>query len=91
MPHGGPIDMERHAGDLGNVEVAADGSAHLEMSSSMITVAAGPSSVVGRGVILHEKADDLVSQPTGAAGARLACGVVELVAGMGGGGAGAVR
>ena len=78
MPHGAPTDMERHAGDLGNVEVGEDGSAHHEASSSVITVAEGPTSVVGRGVILHEKADDLVSQPTGAAGARLACGVIEL-------------
>ena len=79
MPHAGPTDMERHAGDLGNVEVAEDGTCHHEASSSMLKVAAGPASVVGRGVILHEDADDLETQPTGAAGARLACGVVELV------------
>ena len=79
MPHGAPTDAERHAGDLGNVEVAEDGTAHHEMTSSMLTVGAGTASVVGRGVILHEQADDLVSQPTGAAGGRIACGVVELV------------
>jgi Cu-Zn family superoxide dismutase len=78
MPHGAPSDVERHAGDLGNIEVAEDGTAHHEAASSMITVTEGPGSIIGRGVILHEKADDLVSQPTGAAGARLACGVVEL-------------
>ena len=78
MPHGGPADLERHAGDLGNVEVLEDGTAHHEATSSTITVAAGPNSVVGRGVILHEKADDLVSQPTGDAGGRIACGVIEL-------------
>ncbi|MFQ5526594.1 MAG: superoxide dismutase family protein [Thermoanaerobaculia bacterium] len=76
-PHGGPADAERHAGDLGNIEVGENGSAHLEMTSDMITVGAGANSVIGRGVILHEKADDLVSQPTGAAGSRLACAVVE--------------
>ena len=79
MPHGAPSDAERHAGDLGNVEVAEDGTAHHEMTSSVLTVSAGAASVVGRGVILHEKADDLVSQPTGAAGGRIACGVIELV------------
>ena len=78
MPHAGPTDMERHAGDLGNIEVYEDGTAHHEMTSTMITVSEGAASVVGRGVILHEKADDLMSQPTGAAGARLACGVIEL-------------
>lgn len=78
MPHGGPADLERHAGDLGNVEVAEDGTAHHETTSSMLTVSEGPNSVVGLGVILHEKADDLVSQPTGDAGGRIACGVIEL-------------
>lgn len=78
MPHGAPTDMERHAGDLGNVEVAEDGTVHHEAASSMITVSDGPASIVGRGVILHAKPDDLESQPTGAAGPRLACGVVEL-------------
>jgi len=76
-PHGGPGDAERHAGDLGNIEIGDNGSGHLELTSDLITLGAGPNSVIGRGVILHEKADDLVSQPVGAAGSRLACGVIE--------------
>ena len=84
-PHGGPGDAERHAGDLGNIEIGEDGTGSLELSSDMLNTWAmdaapagtGGHSVVGRGVILHGGADDLVSQPTGAAGARLACGVVE--------------
>lgn len=79
-PHGAPTDMERHAGDLGNVQVGGDGSAHVEMTSDMLSVGDGANSVVGRAVILHEKADDFVTQPTGAAGGRIACGVVELQA-----------
>lgn len=75
--HGGPQDAERHAGDLGNVEIGENGSAHLELSSNLISLGDGPNAVIGRGVILHADADDLVSQPTGAAGARLACGVIE--------------
>ncbi len=75
--HGSPDDAERHAGDLGNIEIGEDGSAHLEISSELITLGEGANSVNGRGVILHEMADDLVSQPTGAAGSRLACGVIE--------------
>ena len=78
-PHGGPTDADRHGGDLGNVEIADDGTGVLTLSSDQITVGSGESSVVGRGVILHEGEDDLVSQPTGAAGARLACGVITLV------------
>ena len=36
----------------------------------------GPDSIVGRAVIVHEKVDDLKTQPTGNAGGRLACGVI---------------
>jgi Cu-Zn family superoxide dismutase len=36
----------------------------------------GPNSIIGRGLIVHEKADDLKTQPTGDAGGRLACGVI---------------
>lgn len=74
--HGGPDDAEHHAGDLGNIEVGEDGVGELRLSSDAITVGEGPNSVIGRGVILHEKADDLVTQPTGAAGSRLGCGVI---------------
>lgn len=74
--HGGPQDAEHHAGDLGNIEVGEDGVGELLLTSDAITVGEGPNSVIGRGVILHEKADDLETQPTGAAGSRLACGVI---------------
>ena len=37
----------------------------------------GPNSVVGKAVVFHEKADDLKTQPTGNAGGRLGCGVVQ--------------
>lgn len=75
-PHGGPADRVRHAGDFGNIEVGEDGTGHVELTSDMITVADGPNTVVGRAIILHEGEDDLESQPTGAAGGRIACGVV---------------
>jgi superoxide dismutase, Cu-Zn family len=75
--HGAPSDADRHAGDLGNLEIAADGSGSLTISTSLLTVAAGANSVDGRAVILHEKADDLKTQPTGDAGGRIACGVIR--------------
>jgi Cu-Zn family superoxide dismutase len=73
--HGGPKDAERHAGDLGNIEAMADGTATLEVVDKDLTLD-GPDSIVGRGVIVHANADDLKTQPTGNAGGRLACGVV---------------
>ena len=76
VDHAGPGAETRHAGDLGNIEVAADGTAHLEVSSDIITLGEGDNSVMGKAVIVHKDADDLTSQPTGAAGARIACGVI---------------
>lgn len=74
-PHGGPKAEHRHAGDMGNVEAGADGSAVLEYVDPTLALS-GPHSVLGRGVIVHAKADDLKTQPTGDAGGRLACGVI---------------
>ncbi|MEO8191312.1 MAG: superoxide dismutase family protein [Acidobacteriota bacterium] len=77
MPHAGPMADKRHAGDLGNIEIGANGKGDLDVRSDLLTVKAGPNSVVGRAVVFHEKADDLATQPTGNAGGRLACGVIQ--------------
>lgn len=77
VDHAGPEAPVRHAGDLGNLTIGEDGSAHLELMSDLITLGEGENSVMGRAVIVHQDADDLTSQPTGAAGARIACGVIE--------------
>jgi Cu-Zn family superoxide dismutase len=73
--HGAPDAGDRHAGDLGNIEADASGKAHLEWSDKMMKLS-GADSIVGHAVIVHEKADDLKTQPTGNAGGRLACGVI---------------
>ena len=75
--HGGPSAMERHVGDLGNIEAGEDGTAHLELSDTMIKLN-GEHSIIGRGIIVHAGEDDLTSQPTGAAGARVAAGVIGI-------------
>ena len=75
--HGAPDAAERHAGDLGNIEADASGKAHLEASDKSMKLA-GADSIVGHAVIVHEKADDLKTQPTGDAGARIACGVIGI-------------
>jgi len=75
--HGGPDSANRHAGDLGNIEAAADGTATYRAEVSGISLGTGIDSIIGRAVIVHEKPDDLSSQPAGDAGARLACGLVS--------------
>ena len=75
-PHGGPTDPEHHVGDFGNIEANQEGVARLERVFSWLTFT-GTNSILGRSVIVHEKADDLKSQPSGDAGARLACGIIS--------------
>ena len=77
MPHAGPMAEKRHAGDLGNIEIGANGKGDLDVRSDLLTVKPGPNSVVGRSVVFHEKADDLTTQPTGNAVGRLGCGVIQ--------------
>jgi len=73
--HGAPDANDRHVGDLGNLEADASGKAHLELTDKLIKLA-GNETIVGHSVIIHEKADDLKTQPTGDAGGRVACGVI---------------
>jgi Cu-Zn family superoxide dismutase len=76
-PHAAPSADKHHNGDFGNIEIGADGKGHLEITSKTLTVKPGPDSVVGRAVVFHEKTDDLTTQPTGNAGARFGCGVIQ--------------
>lgn len=72
--HGGPATAERHVGDLGNIEGDASGKIHFEWKGKMSL--SGANSVIGKSVVVHEKEDDLKSDPAGNAGARIACGVI---------------
>ncbi len=73
--HADRTAADRHVGDLGNLEADDSGKAHLDWTDKMLTLS-GDDSVIGLTVIVHEKEDDLKSQPVGNAGGRLACGVI---------------
>lgn len=75
--HGAPTAAERHVGDLGNIEADESGKAHLDWLDSHLSLT-GTNSIIGHAVIVHAQEDDLTSQPTGAAGARVACGVIGI-------------
>ncbi len=81
MVHGAPDAQSHHAGDFGNVTAEANGEVHTHFMTHSITVKEGTLSVVGRSVVLHANPDDLVSQPSGNAGARIACGIVVAMSG----------
>lgn len=76
-PHARYDSAERHAGDLPPLKAGKDGRAKVDAMLDVITVGAGPASVVGRGLIVHADPDDFRTQPTGNAGARIACGVIR--------------
>jgi Cu-Zn family superoxide dismutase len=84
-PHGYWGDAERHAGDLPSILVPKGdkkrpnkaGRAKLDVTLDQITLQPGPGNIIGRGIIVHAQPDDYTTQPTGNAGARLACGVIQ--------------
>ena len=71
--HAGPDAASRHVGDLGNSEATYD-RVDTQLAFE------GESSIIGRAVIVHGGTDDLSSQPSGAAGPRIACGVIGIAA-----------
>lgn len=78
-PHGKRGDgTAYHKGDVGNMTVGNDGKGTLDLVVDGWTIG-GPDStnIVGKAVIIHEKADDFTTQPTGNAGGRLSCGVIK--------------
>lgn len=80
MPHSMPSSDKRHAGDMGNLEAGGDGKAHVDYVDAVMSLS-GEHAIVGHAVIVHEKEDDLKTQPTGNAGARVACGVIGIAKG----------
>ena len=76
-PHAARDAAERHTGDLGNLKADPYGMARANFVDSVLSLD-GPNSIVGKAVIIHQNADDFTTQPTGNAGGRLACGVIEL-------------
>jgi len=75
--HGAPMDAMRHEGDMGNIEADDSGNGHLEYVDKTISLE-GMTSIIGRSVVVHKNEDDLKTQPTGNAGARIACGVIGI-------------
>lgn len=77
-PHGGPDDADRHVGDLGNLVADEKGHAHYERVDKVISLS-GKNSIIGRSIIVHADSDDYKTQPAGASGAKIACGIIEAV------------
>ena len=76
-PHGNPSSGERHAGDMPAIKGEKNGRGKVDVQLDTITVTPGPGSIIGKAVIVHAAPDDYTTQPTGNAGARIACGVIK--------------
>jgi Cu-Zn family superoxide dismutase len=67
-----------HSGDIGNVQLDAQGSGAVTISSDRWTIGGDDkTNILGRAVIVHSGVDDYKTQPTGNAGSRIGCGVIS--------------
>lgn len=76
--HGFDNPDGHHAGDMKNFTVGADGKAKAKLEDAEVTLKNGPHSLLtnGAAVVVHAKADDYKTDPSGNAGDRVACGVI---------------
>jgi len=67
-----------HSGDIGNVQLDAEGTGTVTVSSDRWTIGGDDkTNILGRAVIVHSGVDDYKTQPTGNAGSRIGCGVIS--------------
>lgn len=81
QPHGKWGSEEGyHKGDIGNFEVGADGKGTITMTTDEWCIGCGDATkdILGKAIIIHDGVDDFTSQPSGAAGTRVGCGVIEM-------------
>jgi Cu-Zn family superoxide dismutase len=75
--HGAPMNMARHVGDLGNVTILY-GIGSKVQTVNLVSLN-GPSSIIGRAVVIHANFDDGVSQPSGNSGVKVGACVIGTV------------
>jgi Cu-Zn family superoxide dismutase len=75
--HAGPDAERKHMGDMGNITAGEDGTARVDAEFGFLVLdPEADNSIMGKAVVVHAGADDMSSQPSGDAGARVACGVI---------------
>lgn len=75
--HGYYVENGPHAGDMPNQYVGEDGVMRSQIYNGFVTIGDGETDVMGRSLVIHAGPDDYTSQPSGNAGDRLACAVIE--------------
>jgi superoxide dismutase, Cu-Zn family len=70
-----------HAGDMLNFTVSAKGTANATITDTRVRLGDGPNGLFSNGgtsLVIHEKADDMKTDPSGNSGARIACGTITM-------------
>lgn len=70
-----------HAGDMLNFTVSAKGTAKQTITDMHVMLGDGPNGLFSNGgtsLVIHEKADDMKTDPSGNSGARIACGTISM-------------
>jgi len=70
-----------HRGDIGNIVIGVDGNGTIERETDLWCIGCEDETknIIGKAIIIHEGPDDFSSQPAGAAGPRIGCGVIEKI------------
>ncbi len=68
-----------HRGDIGNVDLNAEGKGALELETDLWTLSGSDTAknILNKAIIVHGGKDDFTTQPTGNAGSRIGCGVIQ--------------
>lgn len=76
--HGKWGDVEYHKGDIGNFTADENGNGTITLTTTEWCIGCGDATkdILGKGLIVHAGADDFVTQPSGNAGARVACSAI---------------
>jgi Cu-Zn family superoxide dismutase len=76
--HGKWGEQPYHLGDIGNITVGEDGTGSLSFTTDRWTMGDGSQTdIIGKALVIHAGSDDFTTQPTGAAGGRIGCAVIE--------------
>jgi superoxide dismutase, Cu-Zn family len=70
-----------HAGDMLNFTVSKNGKAKATLTDVRVVLGDGPTGLFSNGgtsLVIHEKADDMKTDPSGNSGARIACGTITM-------------
>lgn len=68
-----------HRGDIGNFDVNAEGEGSITFTTDQWCIGCedDTKNILDKAVVVHDGADDFTSQPSGAAGTRIGCGVIK--------------